>query len=210
MRHLPPEPNAGDKITADIIREIIRAIKERTVIKGPNYSTADSPNGLVLKFDIPKATGSGMADHGCWRIAWGKRGENDGVEDDGEDESGETSPVRLFKNQYYSDGEVVHHLNLTDAVEDFVCQGEPEEGEEYTEADKPYVALVVPATAGDNYGGNNQAEPALEGYATLADMVDAQKDPSTVVFPLYKFSHGGAVIVDFRDCPELQVAENLP
>ncbi|MBO7688834.1 MAG: hypothetical protein J6V72_20810 [Kiritimatiellae bacterium] len=54
MRTLPPEPSPGDKIKADLIRDLIRAIRERTLIKGPNYALASGPNGTVIKFDPPK------------------------------------------------------------------------------------------------------------------------------------------------------------
>lgn len=58
MRSLPPEPSPGDKIKAELIRDLIRAIRERTLIKGPNYALASSPNGTVVKFDMPRPTES--------------------------------------------------------------------------------------------------------------------------------------------------------
>lgn len=142
--------------------------------------------------------GSAAPDMGCWKIV------SDTREEGGENE-GETveKPVRVFTNQYYLNGEVLHELALEDAVEDFVCQGELGEGEEYTAADKPYVALKVPATT------NSTGEPALVGYKTLAELQAAQNDPAYVVKPLYKFMHDGGIKVDFRNCPMLQVAEVL-
>ena len=138
-------------------------------------------------------------DNGCWKIVSGTR------EEEGENE-GETveKPVRVFANQYYLDGEVLHELDLEDAVEDFVCQGELGEGEEYTAADKPFVALKVPATT------NSTGEPALVGYKTLAELQTAQSDVAWVVKPLYKLTHDGSVAVDYRNCPAIQVAEILP
>ncbi len=58
MRTLPPEPSPGDKIKAELIRDLIRAIRERTLIKGPNYALASGPNGTVVKFDMPRPTES--------------------------------------------------------------------------------------------------------------------------------------------------------
>lgn len=58
MKTLPPEPSPGDKIKAELIRELIRAIRERTIIKGPNYALASGPNGTVVKFDMPRPTES--------------------------------------------------------------------------------------------------------------------------------------------------------
>ena len=143
--------------------------------------------------------GSASPDMGCWKIV------SDMREEEGENE-GETveKPVRVFANQYYLDGEVMRQLELEDAVEDFVCQGELGEGEEYTSADKPFVALKVPATT------NSIGNPALVGYKTLAELQTAQSDVAWVVKPLYKLTHDGSVAVDFRNCPALQVAEILP
>lgn len=143
--------------------------------------------------------GSASPDMGCWKIISSTR------EEDGENE-GETveKPVRVFANQYYLNGEVLHELALEDAVEDFVCQGELGEGEEYTAADKPFVALKVPATT------NSTEEPALVGYKTLAELQAAQNAAAGVVKPLYKLTHDGSVAVDFRNCPALQVSEILP
>ena len=143
--------------------------------------------------------GSASPDMGCWKIV------SDTREEEGESE-GETvqKPVRVFANQFYIDGEHnLTELELEDAVEDFVCQGELGEGEEYTAADKPFVALKVPATT------NSTEEPALVGYKTLAELQTAQNNPAYVVNPLYKFTHDGGIKVDFRNCPSLQVAEVL-
>ena len=72
--------------------------------------------------------GSASPDMGCWKIISSTREEES--ENEGESETME-KPVRVFANQYYLDGEVMHELDLEDAVEDFVCQGELGEGEEY-------------------------------------------------------------------------------
>lgn len=55
MRTLPPEPQVGDRVTADLIRELIRCIRERQLLKGPNYTISTGPNGTYLKFDLPKS-----------------------------------------------------------------------------------------------------------------------------------------------------------
>ena len=55
MRTLPPEPQVGDRVTADLIRELIRCIRERQLLKGPNYTISTGPNGTSLKFDLPKS-----------------------------------------------------------------------------------------------------------------------------------------------------------
>ena len=136
-------------------------------------------------------------DKGCWNIVAGTRTENEGEEDEA------TVPVRVFGNQFYLKGEVLVELELEDAVEDFVCQGELSGAQEYTASDKPFVALKVPATT------YSTDDPALIGYKTLAELQTAQNDIAYVVKPLYKFTHDGSIAVDFRNCPALQVAEEL-
>lgn len=199
MRRLPPEPQVGDRITAELVRELIRCIRERQLLKGPNYTLQTGPNGTHLKIAPTKAAGAGFVDNGCWKIVGSNR-----------DEEGETEnetvqkPVRVFGNQFYLTGNVIlQELELEDAVEDFVCQGELGEGEEYTAADRPFVALKVPATT------DSTEEPMLVGYKTIDELIEAQNDPAYVVKPLYKLTHDGGIKVDFRNCPMLQVAEVL-
>lgn len=130
-----------------------------------------------------------VVDHGCWNIITGER-------------DGET--VHFFGNQFYEDGELMlHELQLEDAVEDFVGQGEPEEGEEYSSADLPFVALKTPTSV------NSIVPTELVGFASLAELQAAQVDFSMSIRPLYKFRHDGSVAVDFRNCPKIQVAEAL-
>lgn len=161
-------------------------------------------NGLRDKVGAPARNerdrrGASSPDMGCWKIVSNTR------EETGENESEAVqNTVRIFANQFYLQGEVLHELELDDAVEDFVCQGELDDGEEYTAADKPFVALRIPASTDAN------EDPALVGYKTLGELQEAQKDFAFVVKPLYKLAHDGSVAVDFRSCPALQVAEVLP
>ena len=55
MRRLPPEPQVGDRITAELVRELIRCIRERQLLKGPNYTLQTGPNGTIIKINpLPK------------------------------------------------------------------------------------------------------------------------------------------------------------
>lgn len=189
MRRLPPEPQVGDRITAELVRELIRCIRERQLLKGPNYTLQTGPNGTYLKIAPPKAGGAGLQDNGCWNLVAGERN---------------GASVTQFGNQFYEDGEHnLHELELTDAVEDFVGQGEVEEGEEYSDSDRPFVCLKAPATT------DSEEDPTLIGYADIGELQEAQLNPAYVVRPLYKFTHAGAIKVDFRNCPFLQVSENI-
>lgn len=199
MRQLPPEPTPGDRVTAELTRNLIRCIRERTILPAPGYKVHTGPAGTFLTIDpAPRGTSAAPVDNGCWKIVGSTR------EEEGENE-GETvsTSVRVFANQYYLNGEVLQQLELDDAVEDFVCQGELGEGQQYTADDKPFVALKVPATT------NTTNQPALIGYKSLAELQAAQNDVAWVVKPLYKLTHDGSVAVDFRNCPELQVSEIL-
>ena len=183
----PVEPSSGDRISASWMRSFVRYVRATRPIAGPGLKSSVTPKGTILSSSNPRPAAKPV-DNGCWNIVAGER--------DGEN-------VRQFGNQYYLNGEVLHELDLEDAVEDFVCQGDLGEGEEYTAADKPYVALKVPATT------NSTEEPALVGYKTHAELQTAQNAPAYVVKPLYKFTHDGGIKVDFRNCPARQVAEVL-
>ena len=141
--------------------------------------------------------GASSPDMGCWKIVVGSRTENEGEEDEA------TVPVRVFANQYCLAGEILHEFELEAAVEDFVCQGELGEGEEYTAADRPYIALKISATTG-------VSDAELVGYETLADLQADQTDFAYAIKLLYKLTHDGSIAVDFRNCPAFQFTEPLP
>ena len=69
MRRLPPEPQVGDRITAELIRELIRCIRERQLLKGPNYTLQTGPNGTYLKIDPPKTAGGASPSPLPWSFA---------------------------------------------------------------------------------------------------------------------------------------------
>lgn len=188
MISAPIAPSADDDISATWMRRLVSYVRAIRPIAGPGVKSRVTPNGTILTCGgVRGASAAGGApDRGCWKIVGGTR---------------EEEPVRLFGNQYYAAGEVLHQTELDDAVEDFVCQGELGEDEEYTEDDLPYVALKIPATAGST------EEPQLVGYKTFRELVAEQKDPAYVVRALYKFWHDGSVAIDFRNCQMLQVAE---
>lgn len=53
MRRLPPEPQVGDRITAELVRELTRCIRERTILRAPGYKVLSGPNGTSLSLDKP-------------------------------------------------------------------------------------------------------------------------------------------------------------
>ena len=171
------------------MRALVNYVRAIRPIAGPGVHTRETPDGTILTCPIKPRPAAKSTDRGCWNIITGER-------------DGET--VHLFGNQFYEDGELMlHELQLEDAVEDFVGQGEPEEGEEYSSADLPFVALKIPAAT------NSTVFPGLVGYASLAELQAAQSDFTTAIKPLYKFKRNGSIAVDFRDCPAFQLAEAL-
>lgn len=193
------EPQRGDRLSAARMAALLREVRSNRLLQSPGVRVSRTPHGTHIEVEVQRALPASVADNGCWKIVPSTR------EEEGEEE-GETvsTPVHVFANQYYLNGEVLVQLELDDAVEDFVCQGELGEGEQYTADDKPFVALKVPATT------NTTNQPALIGYKSLAELQAAQNDVAWVVNPLYKLTHDGAIAVDFRNCPALQVSEILP
>ena len=49
MRNLPPGPSVGDKVTAELVRELIRCIRSRQLLGGPGYALKTSPNGTTIR-----------------------------------------------------------------------------------------------------------------------------------------------------------------
>ena len=49
MRNLPPGPSVGDKVTAELVRELIRCIRSRQLLRGPGYALKTSPNGTTIQ-----------------------------------------------------------------------------------------------------------------------------------------------------------------
>ena len=189
MISAPIAPSSGDKISATWMRALVNYVRAIRPIAGPGVHTRETPDGTILTCPIKPRPAAKSTDRGCWNIITGER-------------DGET--VHFFGNQFYEDGELMlHELQLEDAVEDFVGQGEPEEGEEYSSADLPFVALKTPTSV------NSIVPTELVGFASLAELQAAQVDFSMSIRPLYKFRHDGSVAVDFRNCPNIQVAEAL-
>jgi hypothetical protein len=201
-------PRKGDRLSAAKLAELIREVRSNRLLQSPGVRISRTPHGTHIEVEVPRAPAAARPDNGCWKIVPSTR------EEDGENE-GETvkTPVRVFANQYYLMGEMIIETDVKNddgqdaAVEDFVCQGELSSGEEYTADDKPYVALKVPAVTVDPNAQVDPEAPKLVGYYSLEDLQAAQREFGYSVKPLYKFTHNGAVAVDFRNCPALQVTE---
>lgn len=182
-------PRRGDRLSAAKMAALMREVRSNRLLQSPGVRVSRTPHGTHIEVEVQRALPARVVDNGCWNLV---AGELNGAS------------VTQFGNQFYEDGEHnLHELELTDAVEDFVGQGEVEEGEDYSDSDRPFVCLKAPATT------TSEEDPMLIGYADIGELQEAQLDPAYVVRPLYKFTHAGAIKVDFRNCPFLQVSENI-
>lgn len=51
MKSLPTAPAPGTPVSSSLIRELIDAIRARTLLRGPGYRTHETPNGLTLEIE---------------------------------------------------------------------------------------------------------------------------------------------------------------
>ena len=111
----------------------------------------------------------------------------------------EDAGALAFCNCFVSDGMVFKQV-IEDGsyrVDQFVLQGELEEGREYTDDDRPYVYVQF-------YGGDHN----INAQKTLEDVREIAKDPTQgTVLLLYKLKHDGSVAIDFRNMPIFQHVE---
>lgn len=54
MMKLPTPPAPGTPVSSSLIRELVDAIKARTILRGPGYRTCETPNGTVLEIEQPR------------------------------------------------------------------------------------------------------------------------------------------------------------
>lgn len=134
-----------------------------------------------------------------WHISYGTRTE-------WEEGRRVEKTVRVFADCYYMAGQVMLRYEPKEdgeAVEDFVCQGELEPDEEYTDADRPFICFRY--RTGDAYGPSADAE--IVGFKSYEEMYACMTDRTVSVIPLYQLTHSGAVKLDFRGTPQSQEFE---
>lgn len=179
------EPNPGDRISANLIREIVRAIRALTPIPGHRMKTKSGPNGTVydVNDEVNRRQGK-EPDKGRYAI------ESITVNDPGETAEGEdpdpsTADI-TFENTYYRVG------------------GKTFEGAE-TGIDgvelPAIVALKVSAT------GSQPPTSTVESYENIAALQEAEEDQNYYIFPLYSLDDSGSVECDFRIGPETSMGE---
>ena len=144
-------------------------------------------------------TSSPSNDLGCFRLVMKSK-----------DESRPDGDVKVtyltVENRYFSIGEVSRHMDEGQEINlyDYINQGTLPTGLEYTDADRPFICLKVGANIG--YDGHFP-EPEIVAYKDFDEVTAAQRDTNFVIRPLYKLTHAGAVAVDFRTMPNVQMVE---
>jgi len=199
MMTCPREPRPGEPITATWMASLVRYVKAITPLPGPNTKISRGPNGSVITGTPGGARTASGKDLLPWHIISTTREET--VE-------GETKdvPVRICDDCYWMDGQIMRKYTPkleSEAIEDFVCQGELVGSQEYTNDDKPYLCYKFKSALGESA----YSEEAIVGYKKYDDMLADMKDRTLVVIPLYLLKHSGSVKLDFRATPGCQQFE---
>ena len=68
MKILPTAPAPGTPVCSSLIRELIAAIKARTILRGRGYRTRETPNGIMLEIEVGKSARPVAKTPGCFEI----------------------------------------------------------------------------------------------------------------------------------------------
>lgn len=159
MRSLPPAPSPGDRVSATLLRELIRYIRASTPIAGTGLKSRASPNGTILSVAPQASKAAAAADKSCWRIV----AESIEVETGGETA---TSTVHYIDRQYFQVGGTLVKGNDKTTLESFVESG------------KGFIAAKVV------YDGSYSV--SLQGYVDFATMQADSLVRNYSVIPLYE------------------------
>ena len=181
MKPLPTTPAPGTPVSSSLIRELIDAIRARTILRGKGYRTNETPNGTFL--EIERAAAGRSATYkkipGRFEITLTP----DDPPEEGSEE--ETTYSATFANPYYDIGGKT--FEMEEATEKVVTEGD-------------IIALKVTAR-----GGNPIA--VLDIYKSIAHIRSAQSNYDYFIRPLYKIGSGGSIECDFRTGPTLDMGE---
>lgn len=204
----PAEPMYRDHLSATWMRSLVRYVRSITPLAGPGMKRHVTPNGTIL---TPAPSKGGKASFvsatpGCWQLADASREATTTDATTGET-SATTEVYPTLINRYYSVGEIAAHMDEDVEIDlsDFILQGELQDDEEYTAADRPFICLEVLARPPEPEGGNESVR--IVAFKDWSELVEAQRNLSVVVKPLYKLSHYGTIVVDYRNMPQMQMTE---
>lgn len=204
MRILPPAPSPGDRVSATLLRELIRYIRASTPIAGPGLKSRVSPNGTILSVAAKASKTAAAVDKGCWRIV----AESIEVETGGETA---TATVHYIDRQFYQVGGMLFRGDDRTTMESLV------------EANTPFVAARISHGSGSADDVHNWYGVQIRGYESFEGMQDDAQDRRWSVIPLYELklpdrsgeSEGAGqsspppivVVQDFRAIPLVQAFE---
>ena len=163
-------PQAGDVVSATKFAALLREVRANRILPSPNLRISRGPNGTHLHFGAVRG-GGGVApgDLGCYRL------EKSTNQDD--------EPVTIFGNQYYRFGNVLNQSSISTTVEDLLNDA----GTADSSGVMPlFIALRLSAKPGNpTEDANGDPLPRIEGFGSLAALMQAQGDLDFHVLPLY-------------------------
>lgn len=174
-----PEPNIKDKLSANMVREILRAIRSLTPIAGHGMRISRGPNGTVYNAKAVKAKkDAAKPDLGRYKI------ESITVHDSDDEGDQKTLDITL-DNAFYR------------------CGGKTYEGSAKSLEDVELPAVI--ALKVDITGSLPSDE--LESYASLSELQSEELDGDYYIVPLYEFDATGSLVCDFRIGPDASMFE---
>jgi len=197
MRTLPPDPRPGEKVSATLVREIIRAIRERTILPSPGVRTSVGPNGTRLSIDTAKSVAAAAAQgvRGCFSI----QAKEVTVT---ENQVKQTETHRHLVDCWYNVGGVTRHAEDID-IEDLIpvpaASAQSGDGQDEDEEEVDTVIYF-------KINSNNSTEA---GACLTTALQAEQNDATAYVFPLYLFGPDGSLKLDMRNAPQIQQWESL-
>ena len=184
MNTLPPEPHPDDNVSANTIRQIIRALRALTPIEGANMRLSRGPNGTTYNATVPAVRGSSAAavPAGCFEIVMYKPTIGD--------------PYRAIVNRHYRVGHLIREMSFS----------APPEVPWGCDADHPILAIVASAD-------QSAVTVEVERFADMSALIQRSKDYDSAVIPLYQFKFDDegeyvGVEIDFRNMPAFTITED--
>ncbi len=184
VRSIPAYPNPGEKITASLLREILRELRANTPLEGSNVLLQRTPNGTHIHAKPAGRGGSAANRLDCFDLS------RLAVDAD----AGTVTCV--FERRFFRVG------GRTWEKDPDLQTGE----ESSTTASYPCV-VGLEITWTDEGTENEEPNATYSNWATMADLKEAEKDVKKYVLPLYRFDDEGKMDVDFRNAPTAQMGE---
>ena len=203
MKALPTPPSPGKPVSATLIREIIDAIRERTVIGGRGTRLSYGPNGTTINVGVPsRSSPSPSSDISCFRISPSTNDE------DAETSGGEDCCRFEISCCAYNLGGVMMVEN--DGYVKVPKVPQSQSGDGATSDDVRIIAFV--AFGREEADGGGEDNPEDKRFVLYDDAEALKKDQakgSRYVVPLYGVDGDGKIIADFRTAPQVQVWEDV-